>query len=209
MVMTDASLYLSHEIASTSVLGPGLRYGIWMQGCKKNCPGCVFPQGRSLNSGGYHKSIDALLADICHAPAITGVTISGGEPFLQAEALARLLVAIRENTFLDVMLYSGYTLDELREWRNPAVEMALACADLLIDGEYVEEENDNALYRGSANQQIWFLSDKYLPYKEKIMNAKNRSIQFVNTEAGLFMIGIPARGFKRKFFNTLIKKAQG
>ena len=88
-------LYLNHEEEKTKVLGPGVRYVVWVQGCKRRCPGCINPLGQPLSENGYWKSVAALEQDILHVEGLTGITISGGEPFLQAEALAKLVKLIK------------------------------------------------------------------------------------------------------------------
>ena len=124
-------LYLNHEEEKTKVLGPGVRYVVWVQGCKRRCPGCINPLGQPLSENGYWKSVAALEQDILHVEGLTGITISGGEPFLQAEALAKLVKLIKENSKLDIMIYSGYTLKQLREMQNADVDYILGHIDLL------------------------------------------------------------------------------
>ena len=196
-------LYLSHRERRTKVLGPGERYVIWTQGCKKNCRNCINPAGRVLGSNGYQIGVDELTREIEETPSLTGITISGGEPFLQADALLRLIRRLRAETTLDVMMYSGYTLAELRSWQNASVDEILSSIDLLIDGEYVEELNTNKIWRGSDNQKIHFLSKKYLPFKAKIESVHNRSIEFVCRDDELFLIGIPAKGFQSDFIKNI------
>ena len=101
-------------IAKTSVLGPGKRCAIWMQGCNKRCKGCINPEGQDLK-GGYEISINTLLDKIFSFDEITGVTISGGEPFIQYNELLNLINGIKKSSDLDVMLYSGYTLEEIEK----------------------------------------------------------------------------------------------
>lgn len=199
-------LYISHREKNTKVLGPGLRYAIWLQGCKKHCAGCINPAGRPLDKNGYFVSVEDLFEEIKTKPNLTGITVSGGEPFLQAEELSKLILKIKSETNLDIMIYSGYTLEELRNFNSVAVEKILSNVDLLIDGEYIEEKNNNTIYRGSDNQVIHFLSDKYLPFKEKIENTCNRSVEFVcrdNDE--LFIVGLPAKGFSKSFFKKILE----
>lgn len=198
-------LYLNHEEEKTKVLGPGVRYVVWVQGCKRRCPGCINPLGQPLSENGYWKSVAALEQDILHVEGLTGITISGGEPFLQAEALAKLVKLIKENSKLDIMLYSGYTLKQLRDMQNAAVDYILGHIDLLVDGEYVEELNHNTIYRGSDNQVIHFLSSKYISFREKINNTHNRSVEFVYKNDDLFLVGIPEKGFDKKFWQNLQK----
>ena len=171
-------LYLNHEEEKTKVLGPGVRYVVWVQGCKRRCPGCINPLGQPLSENGYWKSVAALEQDILHVEGLTGITISGGEPFLQAEALAKLVKLIKENSKLDIMIYSGYTLKQLREMQNADVDYILGHIDLLVDGEYVEELNHNTIYR---------------------------SVEFVYKNDDLFLVGIPEKGFDEKFWQNLQK----
>lgn len=197
-------LYINHREKSTKVLGPGLRYVIWVQGCKKDCIGCINPAGRPLDRNGYYISIETLFSEICATPNLTGITISGGEPFLQSEELSKLIYLIKTESQLDIMVYTGYTLAELRRRNNAAVNAILSNIDILVDGEYIEEKNNNTLYRGSDNQVIHFMSKKYLPFKDKIESAHNRNIEFICRNDGeLFIIGIPVKGFQKHFINNI------
>ena len=199
-------LYISHREKTTKVLGPGLRYVFWVQGCKKCCAGCINPAGRPLDKNGYFISVEELFQEISSTPKLTGITISGGEPFLQADEIVKLIRLIKAQTNLDIMMYSGYTLDELRSWQNSAVEEILSNIDLLIDGEYIEKYNNNTLYRGSDNQIIHYMSNKYLPFKNKIEAAHNRSVEFIcrdNDE--LFLVGLPAKNFQKEFINKILE----
>ena len=197
-------LYISHRERSTKVLGPGLRYVIWLQGCKKNCIGCINPAGRPLDRNGYHISIEKLFSEICETPHLTGITVSGGEPFLQSEELSKLICLIKKKTQLDVMVYTGYTFVELQKRNDEAINTILSNIDILVDGEYIEEQNTNTLYRGSDNQVIHFISKKYLPFKDKIESAHNRSVEFICRDDGeLFIVGIPIKGFQKYFINNI------
>lgn len=199
-------LYISHRENNVGVLGPGIRYVIWTQGCKRRCPGCIFPAGQAIDQNGYWMQTGDILREIADISGLTGITISGGEPFLQPKGLMELIKAIREQTTLDIMLYSGFTLEELRGRHDTYVEYILANIDLLIDGEYREELNHNTIYRGSDNQRIWFLSNKYKPFKHLMETTINRSIEFVYRENELFMIGIPANNFQQTFWKAIERR---
>lgn len=202
-------LYVSHSEPITKVLGPGQRYALWLQGCKKRCPHCIFPQGQPLDSGGEWQSVEKIWSEIKKVPSLTGVTISGGEPFLQADALARLIKLLRDESSLDVMIFTGYTLSELQSRSDPSTASILANTDILIDGEYREELNTDSMYRGSDNQVIHFLSEKYLPFKNLIERTKNRSLEFVYRKGtDFFMIGIPPRDFGKEFLHRLLKEVE-
>lgn len=196
-------IYLSHREARTRVLGPGVRYALWVQGCKKRCTGCVFPEGQPLHKNGTYIAADDLAREIMATSGIRGITVSGGEPFLQAEPLLELIKRLRAETDLDIMVYSGYRIEELRE-RGGAVAELLDYIDLLVDGEYIESLNTGAAYRGSDNQRIHALTSKYLPYLDRMMGAKNRSVEFVCNQAGeLFMVGLPDKNFLENFMGTV------
>jgi anaerobic ribonucleoside-triphosphate reductase activating protein len=195
--------YLSHFSEETTVLGPGKRFAIWFQGCKKRCPGCIDPAGREIGKGAFVTVAD-LLKMMKRQDSLTGVTISGGEPFLQAEELTALVEEIKRETHLDIMLYSGYSLAELLPQYGLEFFQFI---DIFIDGEYVEELNHDTLYRGSDNQQIYFFTEKYRPFAEKIRHSKNRSIQFeFNQDNELYLIGLPPKGFYEKLLAQIAKK---
>ena len=98
-------LYLYHRETRTKVLGPGERYVIWVQGCKKRCPGCINPEGRLEGQNGYWISTEKILAELKNEQGLMGITVSGGEPFLQAHGLAALVKCIKENTQINIILY--------------------------------------------------------------------------------------------------------
>ena len=202
-------LYVSHREPTTKVLGPGRRYALWLQGCEKRCPNCIFPAGRPRDRGGQWLSVEKIWAEIKSVPNLTGITLSGGEPFLQAEALARLIKFLRDESELDVMIFTGFTLLELQNRPDSATAFLLANTDILVDGEYREELNTDSMYRGSDNQVVHFLSPKYLPYKDLIARTKNRSVEFVYRKgADFFMVGIPPKDFEKKFLSKLLKEVE-
>ena len=88
---------------TTEVLGPYKRYAIWVQGCNKRCKGCIAPGAQPL-SGGYSVSVEDLAADILSVSDIEGITISGGEPFLQQEALCELIALVRRKRDIGVIV---------------------------------------------------------------------------------------------------------
>ena len=200
-------LYVSHREPSTKVLGPGRRYALWLQGCEKRCPHCIFPAGQPRNRGGKWLPVKEIWAEIKSVPHLTGITLSGGEPFLQAAAVARLIKFLRDESDLDVMIFTGFTLTELKNRPDAATAFLLAHTDILVDGDYREALNTDSMYRGSDNQVVHFLSAKYLPFKELIARTKNRSVEFVyRKDSDFFMVGIPPKGFEKKFLPGLLKE---
>ena len=135
--------------------GPGRRSVVQVQGCPIRCPGCYVPETHDP-AGGTALPVPAV-ADAALDPAAgprDGVTVLGGEPFAQAQALAALLGALKARG-VHTVVYSGYTLEALRRRSEPAVHESLALADLLIDGPFVAALSDGAgEWRGSRNQRL-------------------------------------------------------
>jgi anaerobic ribonucleoside-triphosphate reductase activating protein len=151
----EARIQISGVVEESIVDGPGLRYVLFTQGCPHVCPGCHNPETHSL-SGGRFIPVAAVLAAIRENPLLAGVTFSGGEPFLQPDPLC-LLAEEAHALGRNVVVYSGYTLEALRDLAagSPAAARLIRLADLLIDGPYVEALRDLDLpFRGSRNQRI-------------------------------------------------------
>lgn len=135
--------------------GPGTRFVIWMQGCTLGCPGCFNP-GTHATVGGETLEVEALLREI--GRDVDGLTLSGGEPMQQAPAALELLLGARRRG-LSTLMFSGYTIDEIRaQALGPAV---LAHLDVLVDGRYVAGDRIGSGLRGSANQQIHVLGRRH------------------------------------------------
>jgi anaerobic ribonucleoside-triphosphate reductase activating protein len=147
----------------TECEGPGRRFAIWVQGCRIRCAGCCNPQFFAARSG-RESSSEALLGEIrAAAPEIEGITLLGGEPFDQAEALAQVARGARE-LGLSVLTFSGYTLEELRARRDPGAAALLRETDLLVDGPYDSSRPETVRrWVGSTNQRFHFLSGRYSP----------------------------------------------
>lgn len=177
------------------VLGPGERTVIWFYGCSKKCPGCI---AQSMNSSGEFyeytpKDLATLVLDI---PNTHGITISGGEPFEQdATALGEFLSLVQQ-AGKSIICYSGMRYEDIL--CNLEKRVLLNSLDLLIDGEYREEQNNGSTLRGSDNQRFIFLSDRFTADKDKIF-CKGREIEFdIGIDNTLEITGIPERGFLKK-----------
>lgn len=152
-------LNLARWLAPSRANGPGERFVLWVQGCPLACPGCWNPDTWGFSPRELH-STDALLALITATPGIDGVTFTGGEPFAQAPALAVLAREVQALR-LSVFVFTGYTMTELQMEGATAL---LAQTDVLVSGRYVERLRANGLpWRGSSNQRVWFISDRYSP----------------------------------------------
>lgn len=133
--------------------GPGFRYVVFVQGCPHHCRGCHNPESWAFE-GGKEMTVRELFDEIAANPNLEGVTFSGGEPFEQVPALLELAKTVRE-AGLDLMSYSGYTLEELEERNDPETDELLGMLDLLVDGPYIESlRNLELTYCGSENQRV-------------------------------------------------------
>jgi len=133
---------------------------IWVQGCPLRCRGCIAQETLSFEGGDVRMVAD--LADwLCSLDETEGVTLSGGEPFAQAEALALLLDQVRvARPDFTAMSYSGFTLAALRRG-TPAQRALLSRLDLLVDGPYQLARHGNLRWRGSSNQRLIPLTERY------------------------------------------------
>ena len=140
-------------VKESVVDGPGFRYVIFAQGCIHCCKGCHNPDTHALD-GGYVVDTESLAEDIKKSKYIDGVTFSGGEPFLQADAFIHLAEKLKE-TNTSIVCYTGFTFEELIGKKDKSQVKLLGIIDMLIDGPYMEELKDLSLtYRGSRNQRI-------------------------------------------------------
>jgi anaerobic ribonucleoside-triphosphate reductase activating protein len=138
--------------------GPGLRAVAWFQGCSLACPGCFNPSSHDSNDGASMNTEELAGLILAGAASIEGVSISGGEPFEQPEALLDLLARL-QGSGLGVLIFSGYTLPALR--RMPLGPAILARTDVLIAGPYVRAQHVGRGLLGSANQRIQLLTSRY------------------------------------------------
>lgn len=152
--MTDSHfLNLYGSVSDSIVDGPGLRYSVFVQGCTHNCPGCHNPESQP-KTGGTVTAIEDILADIRANKLISGVTLSGGEPFEQAEACAELASQLKAEGY-SVWAYTGYLYEDLLGSEDAAVAKLLDNIDVLVDGPFVEAKKSLTLeWKGSSNQRV-------------------------------------------------------
>lgn len=150
-------LRLASEITYDSIVdGPGLRMVIWVQGCIHHCYKCHNPQTHNLD-GGVIVDTNYIIEQLKKLKLQRGITLSGGEPFLQPKALSLIAKAAKlEN--LDVWCYSGFNYEYLIDKENPLYiynKSLLQNIDVLVDGKFIYDKRDIALkFRGSSNQRI-------------------------------------------------------
>lgn len=146
-------LRIAGTVQDSIVDGPGIRYVIFTQGCPHHCPGCHNPQTHDFN-GGKDADTEEILSQIFGNPLASGVTFSGGEPFAQADALVSIAEAVKSRG-KNLMIYTGYLLEELQKMEQPGVKRLLELSDILVDGPFILQERDLTLqYRGSSNQRV-------------------------------------------------------
>lgn len=148
-----ALLRVSGIVEESIVDGPGLRYVVFTQGCPHHCKGCHNPQTHSFE-GGFLLSAEAALAQLQENPLLSGITLSGGEPFEQAQALCAIAEGAKA-LGKTVMTYTGYVFEDLLARNDCWTDRLLDLTDILVDGPYKEEQRDLELqFRGSANQRL-------------------------------------------------------
>jgi anaerobic ribonucleoside-triphosphate reductase activating protein len=154
--MNVPMLSVARWIARSRVNGPGERFVLWVQGCTLRCPGCW--NRDTWQNELARTSVDAIWACVEDARGIDGITLTGGEPFQQAEPLCALLDRCRRQG-LSAMAFTGYELDELTE---PAQRALLDRLDVVVTGRYRADLRRLDLpWRGSSNQRIGFLTERY------------------------------------------------
>jgi anaerobic ribonucleoside-triphosphate reductase activating protein len=183
-----------------TVLGPGLRAGIWFQGCTIRCPGCASVDTWSADQ---HRAVDvaAVLDWLWRLPAVEveGVTISGGEPTDQPEALGDLLQGITQwrdslapgGTTPDVLLFTGRDPDWLQ---SPGAAVLAEGVDAVVIGPYDRERQGDTPLRGSENQELVPLTPLgTLRYRDLTAQPRNR-MQVLVADDDIWLVGIPLAG---------------
>jgi anaerobic ribonucleoside-triphosphate reductase activating protein len=182
-------LFLNRLHYPVLTLGYGKRVGIWFQGCSIHCPGCLVPD--TWKAGLEHQVpvFGVLKAMEKWLPNCDGVTISGGEPFDQPEALLAMVLELRRRKpALDLLVYSGYTFDRLQERHNAILQ----AVDVIVAGPFIEKLEDPRPFVGSANQTIHLLSDLAHKRYENAEFARGFTIDY--QDGAVYMAGVPKRG---------------
>ena len=180
-------MYIARILYPVEVLGPGKRIGIWFDGCEHHCRGCSNPElwerqeRYRVDAGAVLKMIRMIAGE----NPVDGFTLTGGDPFLQPEALEELLDPLRKISE-DILVYTGYLAEDLKK-RYPEL---LARIAVLIDGPYMEERNHALPLIGSDNQRILFLREEYRERYAPIMAQETSRIQNFRVRDGIISVGI-------------------
>ncbi len=200
----DLTMQIAQVVPCTEAEGPGRRFALWFQGCPLRCPGCCNPEFLSFK-GGQTKTLGEMtewLARTQEESGIEGITLLGGEPFAHASA-ALSLAKVARLRGLSVMVFSGFTIEELQTRQEPEVAELIATTDILVDGPYIREQPDTERrWIGSRNQRIHFLTPRY--YYDQQWRQKN-TLEIRVDRDGISVNGFPAadavglwKGWKRK-----------
>ncbi len=186
--MSVPALNLAALLKGTRMVGPGLRDAVWVQGCSIHCPGCA-NQAYLAHERRVVMPVERLLGHLeARRGRIDGLSVLGGEPTEQPEAVAALLRGTRA-LGLSTVLFTGRTLESLR--RDPDGAALLSYTDLLIDGPYLEAQKDLTLHwRGSRNQRLLRLTDRF---KEEDLKAPPANGEILLSPRGALLHGIGTR----------------
>lgn len=172
-------LRVAQVVADTEAEGPGKRYALWVQGCTLRCPGCCNPEMFGAQ-GGREREPSELAAEALAVNGLEGVSILGGEPFEQPAAVAEFCEQVRAGG-LSVMVYSGYTLAELKAKADENVERLLRATDLLVDGRYEKDlPEPDRRWLGSSNQVLHFLSPRYAQGDERFKRSNTVELRWLD-----------------------------
>lgn len=201
-------LRLLHFLKCSYANGPGARAVIWVQGCPLRCPGCFNPGTHNFTDGKWVELEELAHNILTLKHQVQGVTVSGGEPLAQAEALTKLLTIVRTQSDLSIILFTGYDWDELHTVLSPlpldpltGTPPLLRYVDVLLAGRYDQRQHLGSGLRGSANKSIHFLTNRYsshdfesIPPAEIIVERDGRIIQSGIVTTNLHLDHVASKG---------------
>lgn len=180
------------NLKGTYALGPGKRIALWVQGCPFRCFNCSSPEFLPFEDSTW-VSPSVLGGKLGTLNGFDGITISGGDPMAQAEAISLLLTTLKQiRPEWSVILFTGYRIEQLI---SKCQKEVLKHVDVLIDGLYLDDKNDNIGLRGSSNQRIHHLSSMLKDFEHELMYG-NRIMEFspLNQQT-INYVGIKPRNF--------------
>ena len=197
-------MYVARLLYPVEVLGVGKRVGLWFVGCPHHCRGCSNPELWEFQPRYAIRTehIIALIQQLVREHPADGLTITGGEPFFQPEALHQIVTSALLWT-KDILVYSGFTLSELREMKHPDVDAVLSKIAVLVDGVYIPEQNGTCPLRGSDNQQIHIFRSELRNVYEKYL-LRERQIQNFMQGNSVISVGLHHADFQ---FSGIAKEA--
>lgn len=181
---------LAAELQPDSIVdGEGIRTVIWTQGCSHNCEGCHNPITHDFK-GGFLKDLEELKEEISSLEMQDGITLSGGDPFFQVDAVYEIAKYCQKQG-LNVWCYTGFTFEHLLEMssKNPKILSLLSEIDVLVDGKFVLSlKSYDCLFRGSTNQRLIDVKESLKCNKVVLYNEKKKSdIHFETVRTPLYI----------------------
>lgn len=177
-------MLIARILSPVHSLGPGDRVCLWTQGCKKRCKGCISPELQPYSGNEIDEVILAkILIQVARKNNCTGITISGGDPLEQSQALLKLLPLLRTE-FDDILVYTGFEFPDIQNGlAGIEAKKCLNYLDVLIDGKYIDELNfKDCVLRGSSNQNIHFINEGLAPIYVKYMKQGRILESFVHNQ---------------------------
>ena len=177
-------MLIARILSPVHSLGPGDRVCLWTQGCKKRCKGCISPELQPYGGNEVDENVLAkILTQVARKNNCTSITISGGDPLEQPQALLRLLAILR-NEFDDMLVYTGFELQDIKDGLiGIEAKKCLDYLDVLIDGKYIDELNyKDCVLRGSSNQNIHFINNELAPIYAEYMKQGRILESFVHNQ---------------------------
>ena len=196
-------MYVARLLYPVKVLGPGDRIGIWLAGCNHKCKGCSNPELWEQKDE-YLVSLDTvikMIKSVADKEKVDGFTITGGDPLYQADELKELVLELTKISE-DILVYTGYEYSDIKD-RYPEIFENIA---VLIDGKYIEDRNKQEILRGSDNQSIIILNDKYKNIYDEYMASNISRIQNFTTKDGFISVGIHKPGYEADLDKKLTEK---
>lgn len=180
-------MYVARVLFPVKVLGPGNRIAIWLSGCEHCCNSCSNPElwNQKIEQKITFDSLKKIIEPITENYSVDGITITGGDPFFQPEALREMLPYLHEIN-KDILVYTGYEYEKLTHQYDDILKYVA----VLIDGKYIEENNKGSVLRGSDNQRIIFIDGSYEGLYMEYLKRTHSQIQNFTMRDGIVSVGI-------------------
>lgn len=197
--MIRVALSRLHHPVTT--LGPGRRIGLWFQGCSIRCPGCISVDTWDAMPPALDTA-DVVERLVTLGPMADGLTVSGGEPFDQPEALAAILQAWRRTSSTSTLVFTGREMPEVAGWLDAHPNLI----DALMTGPFRSDRPQTTALRGSDNQTLHVLSARGSEFRayDRAASEEDRRLDVMFDDDGdAWFAGIPARGDMSKLRRLL------